>query len=256
MKYERLSLALFLVFLFVKPGISADTVRLSTGEWPPYISKGLQHDGVVAHIMTDAFAAEGIAVEIILLPWKRAYEQAKAGDFDGTFAWSKNSDRKQDFYYSDPVFRDSMVFFHLKQTPFEWETMDDLKGLRIGCTLEYNYGDAFRTAEHAGKLTVDWVSKDIQNFRKLLRERVALVPLESSVGYYILQNHFTLEEIQRVTHHPKAIRAGAYYLLFPKRLDTSQELLTIFNSGLKKLRQRGAVDKYLKNSQDGHYRKQ
>ena len=147
-----------------------------------------------------------LRVEITFLPWKRAYKQAKAGNFDGTFVWSKESDREQDFYYSDPIFEDSMVFFHLKRTPFEWETMDDLKGLRIGCTLGYNYGDAFRAAENAGELIVEKVPKDIQNFRKLLRERVALVPLEMPVGYYILQKHFTPEEIGQVTHHPKTIK--------------------------------------------------
>ena len=256
MKYERLCLALCFVLLFVTPGFAADKVRLATGEWPPYISKGLQHYGVASHIVTDAFGVEGLEVEITFLPWRRAYAQAEAGDFDGTFGWSRESGREQDFYYSEPIFEDSMVFFHLKRTPFEWETMDDLKGLRIGCTFEYYYGDAFRSAEDAGKLTVERVPKDIQNFRKLLRERVALVPLEKSVGYYILQNYFTPEEIGQVTHHPKAIKTGAYYLLLPKRLDSSQELLTIFNSGLKQLRQRGVITEYLKNSQDGRYQKQ
>ena len=61
MKYERLCLALCLVLLFVAPGVTADKLHLATGEWPPYVSKGLQHDGVTAHIVTEAFAAEGIA---------------------------------------------------------------------------------------------------------------------------------------------------------------------------------------------------
>ena len=252
MKYGRWCLAICLVLLSVTSGVAADKVRLATGEWPPYVSEGLEHHGAVSRMVTDAFAAEGLAAEITFLPWKRAYEQARAGDFDGTFAWSRESDRERDFYYSDPIFSDSMVFFHLKQMPFEWETMDDLKGLRIGCTLGYNYGDAFRAAEKAGKLTIDWVPKDMQNFRKLLRERVALVPLEAPAGYYILRNHFTPEEIGKVTYHPKAVRTGAYYLLLPKRLQESRKLLTVFNRGLKQLRQRGAIDAYLKNSQEGH----
>lgn len=249
-------MALCLSLLPVTAGVAADRIRLATGEWPPYVSAGLEHHGVATHIVTDAFAAEGIAAEITFLPWKRAYEQAKAGNFDGTFVWSKESDREEHFYYSDPIFEDSMVFFHLKHTPFEWESMDDLEGIRMGCTLGYNYGDSFRAAAHDGELTIDWVPKDIQNFRKLLRGRVTLVPLEVTVGHHILQNHFTVNEIQQVTHHPRPIKTGAYYLLLPKRLHSSQDLLTIFNSGLKQLRQRGAIAEYFKNSRDGHYVKQ
>lgn len=56
-----------------------ETVILSTNEWPPFLSESMKHNGVAAHIVREAFAAEGITVRYVFLPWKRAYHEALSG---------------------------------------------------------------------------------------------------------------------------------------------------------------------------------
>ena len=40
-----------------------NSVRLSSGEWPPYTSENLPHFGLASRIVTEAFALKGITVE-------------------------------------------------------------------------------------------------------------------------------------------------------------------------------------------------
>ena len=58
------------------------TVRLAVGEWEPYVSQNLPQKGLIARIITEAFALEGVKVELGFFPWARAKALAKQ-----YFAW-------------------------------------------------------------------------------------------------------------------------------------------------------------------------
>ncbi|MCX4029864.1 hypothetical protein H0A36_02665 [Endozoicomonas sp. SM1973] len=48
------------------------------------------------------------------------------------------------FYYTAPNLYDPYVFFHLVDTPFSWESLDQLKEWEpIGVTAGYDYGKNF-----------------------------------------------------------------------------------------------------------------
>ena len=158
-----------------------ETLRLASGEWPPYISQHLAHQGTVSRIVTEAFALGGIQVQYGYFPWSRSYEFAKTGVWDGTLVWFDTPERRKLFYISDPVIDIQYVFFHLKDYAFGWRTMDDLSGIKIGATLEYHYGEDFKAAEKRGAIQVDRVASDLQNFQKLLRGRIQIFPNDSEV---------------------------------------------------------------------------
>ncbi len=50
---------------------AAETIRLTNGEWQPYLSKDAPHHGFASHIVTEAFALVGVEVEYGFFPWKR-----------------------------------------------------------------------------------------------------------------------------------------------------------------------------------------
>jgi polar amino acid transport system substrate-binding protein len=131
-----------------------DTIRITNGEWPPYLSEHLKHYGLASRIITEAFALEGVKVSYGFFPWKRSFILAQNGEWDGTAVWFKSPGREQDFYISDPVIEASYVFFHLKSRRFDWNDVDSLKPYTIGATLEYNYGEAFEQAEKNGLINV------------------------------------------------------------------------------------------------------
>ncbi len=164
------------------------TLHISAGEWPPYLSSQLPQQGVMAHLLRDVLADEGYQVEFRFLPWPRAYAAAAAGRFAATAVWMHKSEREQDFLYSAPVLDEQFVFFHLRQMRFDWQTFSDLRGLTLGGSLEYSYGPAFDAFLERGEVPMERVSSDQQNFEKLLKGRIQLYPQERNVGLAALRN--------------------------------------------------------------------
>lgn len=153
-------LTLFLLLLTVRLAQSTETVSLTSGEWPPYLSEKLPDYGVASKIVTEAFWNVGIDVQYGFFPWNRSYRYAINGKdekgqiWHGTLVWIYTKDRSENFFYSDPVITDSKVFFHMKNKPLEWENLEDLRGKIIGGTLHTAY-PALETAEKQGVITIE-----------------------------------------------------------------------------------------------------
>lgn len=223
-------------------------VRVTNGEWPPYLGERLPHFGIASRIVTEAFKRQGIAVQYGFFPWRRALLLANTPDWDGAAVWLKSAERERDFYFSDPVIDSDYVFFHLKAVPFSWTSVDDLSRYRLGITNEYFYGPAFMAALSQGKLLVEGVPSDEQNFRKLLGGRIDAFPMDRIVGLTMLQQNFSPQELSRVTFTRNSLHSQPLHLLLTKRHAQNRVLLQEFNQGLKKLKASGQVDAYLKEA--------
>lgn len=235
--------------------IASETVRLTNGEWPPYLSKELKHYGLASHIISEAFKKSGVTVEWGFFPWKRAFKNAEEGSWDGSAIWSKNAERENSFLYSDTVIEAKGSFFHLKSLDFSWETYDDLSNYTIGAATGYFYGKDFEDAEKAGKIKVKRITKDSTNFKKLITNRVDLVVVENDVGYEIMNNIFTPEEAATITSAEKGYRYSTYHLIISKKIKNAQEIINAFNRGLEALRSSGELATMIENSQKGLYKK-
>ena len=77
-----------------------DTIRLTNGEWPPFMSKNGPHHGVASHVITEAFALVGVEVEFGFFPWARSLKLAKEGVWDGSAAWWDREERYPYVFYS------------------------------------------------------------------------------------------------------------------------------------------------------------
>ncbi|MES2818373.1 MAG: transporter substrate-binding domain-containing protein [Pseudomonadota bacterium] len=228
-------------------------LNISVGDWPPYLSTELKHNGVVAHLISDILADEGYQARFTFLPWPRAYAAAAAGKFDASAVWMRKDEREADFLYSEPVLEEQFVFFHLKSLPFDWSRFDDLTGMTLGGGLEYSYGPDFDAFLASGKVKMERVSTDMQNFEKLLKERVVLYPQELNVGYYALMRHFSAADIAKLTHHPAPLLNNLSYLMLPRSLEGSAALLERFNRRLQQYRKSGRYAQYFKDFQQGAY---
>lgn len=227
-------------------------LRLTNGEWPPYLSETLPHYGLASRIVTEAFAVQGIKVEYGFFPWPRSLALAQDGSWAGSAVWFKNEEREKDFYYSDPIIEVQYVFFHLKTFSFDWQSYEDLAEVRIGATLEYDYGPAFTEAEQSGQIKVERVPADEQNFDKLLAGRIDIFPLDLEVGLNMLQKNFTSEQIALITYHPLPVRSDPGYLLLSKKVAGNEELIQVFNEGLQKLKESGQFEQFVQESRAGN----
>jgi len=216
------------------------TLKITTGDWPPFCSEN-GNNSTALKIITEAFTLKGVKVEYIFLPWKRAYlTVVNDSEYDASAIWRKTDERLNDCYFSDVVINQTTFFFYLKSEPFKWNKYSDLKGIKIGTTIGYSYGDDFDRLKSNKFLMVEETSTDIQNFMKLLNRRIRLFPVEKNVGKFILNNSFTPEQIKMINVDSKPLTISPCYLIIPKRTGLKGlEIIRIFNSGLSDLKKSG-----------------
>lgn len=242
-------LIIFSTFALFSAGVWAEkVVTLTNGEWPPYVSENLKHYGVASHIVSEAFALEGITVKYVFLPWKRAYADAENGKNNGSLVWSRGTDREESFYFSDTVITGQSVFFHLKSFSFNWQSYDDLVDLAIGGSLGYVY-----RIQDNPRIKIERASSDDLNFKKLLAGRIDIFPSDVDAGYSTINAHLTPEKANLITHHPRAYNVAFYHLILSKKIDKNIQYIKAFNLGLKKLKERGRYEQFIEDSRKGKY---
>ncbi len=238
---------LFAVIIFGSRAMARDTIRISTGEWAPYISESLQGYGVISQIVAEAFRLENIKVEYGFFPWGRAMAIAELGKWDATSVWYYHVDREKLFIMSDPVFAMEEVFFHLKDVNFQWDNWSDLQGLTIGGTIAYTVTKILEDKQDEGGFQLEIVPTDENNFKKLLMGRIDLFPLTKTVAFALLKEKFSSKEVRRITFHPKAVNFGELYMLFSKKDPERHDMRFRFNRGLKKLKASGRYEQLMKS---------
>jgi len=231
-----------------------DPLRITVGEWPPYFSESLKYGGVTPHIARQVFALEGIEAEYGWFPWKRGLEYARKGTWDAALGWARTPDREKDLIFSDTILITRNVFFHLKETPFDWQTIDDLSNYRIGGVIGYHYSNSFAAAVRDGRIEVERTSSETQSLRKLLAGRIDVFVSNMDVGYFYLNGNFTPEEIARITVHPVPLETNELHLAINRKKENSRELLERFNRGLRQMKETGEFDRMYESSRRGEYK--
>ncbi|WDE09722.1 substrate-binding periplasmic protein [Thalassomonas haliotis] len=234
-RLQPLYLCLFSIVAF--NSYAQDVIRIATGEYPPYYSQKLVNYGPIPEIVSQAFARVDIKVEFGFFPWSRSLELAKSNHWDASCCWFDTAKWHEYFDYSDVLTSRDKIFFHLKSYPFDWQSYDDLKGIKIGTTARHAYGEKFVAANKAGQLSIEDAPSDAMNLKKLFAGRINIFPIDRLVGYQLLSDLFKPEEINLFTHHPKVLFSGRVRLLISKKNPKSQYLIEKFNLGLKMLKE-------------------
>jgi len=242
--------------MIVTTNLFAETIRITSGEWEPYLSNYSYQYGLDSHIVTEAFKLEGITVEWGFFPWQRAYQHAKDGkNWDASCCWWPEDEVKQEFLVSDAITTTSFVFFHLKDYNFQWDSLQDLKGIKIGGTSNYNYGEEFMDAIEEESLDVEFVTKDEFNYKKLLAGRIKIFLNDPSVGHAQIKNYLSADEADLLTHSPKEFGVNTLHFIISKNKKRNKYYLDKFNAGLKKLKKSGRYQQMLADFKAGKYDK-
>lgn len=222
------------------------TIYLATFEAPPFISHSLQYSGVLPKITTEAYKLEGYKVVYDFVPIKRSFINTIKGFYDGVVAGQKTPDRAKNFNFGDPILREEIVFFHRKDFKFNWNTINDIKGLIVGSRIGVTgYGQEFWNAAKNNLFSIEYNTETHNSFKQLLAGRIDILPTQKHVGFAALNNYFTKEGAAKITYSKKPLNTADYYILFSKKGKHGQEIIDAFNSGLRKLKASGQYDKWL-----------
>lgn len=234
-------LALFLVLAPVW-GHCAE-VRLVVDEWPPLASKNIPGHGIAVEIVTEAFAAAGISVNIDFMPWKRCEATVQSGEAFASFPYARTPERAEVFDFSDTflILKDKLFFVEKRFPRFEFKTLDDLRPMLIGGAIGYHY--EARLAE-AG-LDVEYASTSLASFRKLLAGRVDVVLEEEMAGRAIVAELLPdQKDVVAVTEQPFSVNENC--LLVSRAYPDAEAMTRAFNHGLGIIKANGRYDQILR----------
>lgn len=224
---------------------AAETVRITNGEWTPYLGKDEPHYGIASRIVTAAFEEVGMEVEYGFFPWSRSLFLAERGDWDGSAVWFTSDARRDSFHVSDPVIVSEYVFFHRRDLAFDWEEAPDLESYQVGITRNYDYGSMLSEAEETGIISTETVSSDELNFQKLAAGRIDLFPVDRVVGLHMIRSELTDEQAGMLTWHPRPVRREGLHLLLSREVPGNEQRMEAFNEGLKTLREENRIEHFL-----------
>lgn len=213
------------------------TLRIVTGELPPYATEGRPDQGIALDVVRRAFAYAGYEVEYTFKPWTRSLEEARAGLWDGTAYWGRNPQRDASFLISDNVLTEQWVFVYRDNPsgpPFDWKTLADLKGKRVGAVPSYTYTPEFWRLQKSGGLNVLLAGDDLANLRLLLAGRLDVVPIERNVACFLMEKHLLPAEAAQLRAHPHWLtQQFTTHLMLSNKLPQSAERMRAFNQGLR-----------------------
>ena len=234
--------------------VANEHIQIATGEYSPYTSAKLPNNGFINHIISSAFAEVNIDVEFIYLPWPRAYQKTTEGVFSTSSYWYYSKKHEKDFYLSDPLYQEKVLFFRLKSDSEPvWNGFDDLVKLKIGLSRGFTYTPEMWEFAESHKATVSVVNSDQQNLEMLLLKRIDLFPGEELSVWKLLRTEFAAEQQFRVESITPALLNNFSHVLFSKKHPNAKKLRDEFNRGLKRIIENGVLDELKLKLIRGYY---
>ena len=244
---KRLAATLLALFAL---GAQADTLRIATGELPPYATQTRPDQGMALAIVRRSFELVGHKVEYHFLPWTRAQSETKAGLWDASAHWGASEQRRRDFLLSDNILTEQWLLVHRRAIKLDWQQLSDLKPYTLGYVRDYTYTPEFWALLQKGELRGDNTPDDLIGLRKLLLGRIDVLPAERNVACDLLHRNFTPAEAAQLAAHPRLLTDSfTTHLILSPQVPRSALLLADFNRGLKKLQESGEHARLLKSVQ-------
>lgn len=224
-----------LTFVFSLPALAADPVAINVdSENPPFMSLVAgKPAGLYPALIAAAFQTMGQTAQIEAKPWKRCITETDEG-LSGTGGIYKNEDRLKKYDFSEQIFVEKMAVYFSKTKPVSFNSVADLLGKKIGVIRGWSYGDDFDKAVKEGKITIDEVKADSQNFQKLASGRVdAILAIEEAGAASLKTGQFP-----GIEKSPKYLFENPTFLAFNKSKKQT-DILTKFNQAIDEMRKSG-----------------
>jgi polar amino acid transport system substrate-binding protein len=218
-----------------------------------------QLTGIDVDIITEIMDRLDIPFSIKLISSSARLENFREdSSTDMIFTYSYNDERaKYLIYPEESHITLSWNFFYLKEYEgmFDFETFEDLKGLKVGATIGFSYTPEFWQAADDEIFILDLVVKNELNLLKLIGNRFDLYPNSRIDTLYQARSSGFLDKI---TYLPKPLKEKKYYNTFVRKSDYPDldSIIQRYDEELRNMKKEGLIqniyDKYLNDSEESY----
>ncbi|MDI9244178.1 transporter substrate-binding domain-containing protein [Marinobacter sp. CHS3-4] len=222
----------------------ADTITAAGDPWPPFLDPDHPQQGVAIAIAREALESQGHELEFSFVPWARALDGVKAGDYDALIGTWWTQERTNFLMYSEPYLTNQIKFIKRKGDPFEFDGLKSLEGKTVGTVRGYGYGDDFANAEF---FTRSPAPRLITNVRKVIHERLDL-SLEDELVARSLINKEDPALMDKIEFTDSALSSEDLHVTSGLANPRHTMVIEAFNKGLKTIQANGTFDRILEEN--------
>ncbi len=243
----KLGLSVLWAALLFATAAAAETLTIVADEWCPYnCAPNAEPKGILIEIAEKIFSEQGIQIKYTNLPWARAIEETREGNYDAIVGAAHTD--APDFIFPEPApARAGNVFVVGPNSSWRYSGLKSLEAVSLGVIQDYSYGDELDRYIESNKNNrdrVQIVSGDDglrMNLRKLLANRVAVILDDRSVITWTLKANPEFAAAKIVDQ--ASPEDGAYIAFSPAHRERSTKLAEQFATALKKLIAQGEVER-------------
>ncbi|MCG6659701.1 transporter substrate-binding domain-containing protein [Halomonas campisalis] len=118
--------------------LDGDTTVFNTEEYPPFnfLNADGEVDGHSTQLLRATLEEAGLSATFRLLPWARAYTEARLRDNHCVYSTTRTEEREPHFTWIGPLATSHWAAFTLADSDLHLDSLDELEGLRVGSFRE------------------------------------------------------------------------------------------------------------------------
>lgn len=205
------------------------SVTLATMNFEPLYGESLLEGGVVTALTREAFRRVGYRIDVQFMPWKRAIESTKIGDYDGVMGAVLNAERAPFFVATEAIVPYETVLFSRSEEIITYTDLSELKSYKIGTVRGISAEDILKAAN----LTFESVTEYEQNLKKLMAKRIDLMAGNNFLIPDLLKKYPEFEGKVRAVSPP--LQTNPLRILVPKKNSNHTVIVADFNRGLQEI---------------------
>lgn len=114
---NKMKIKLLSILYLCTTALYANDLIFAIGKWLPYTGKNLAGYGITTQKVKKICNKANLKCKFEFMPWKRAFNATKSGEYDGTFPWEPKGKIKKYFIVSPTIEKTKVVAFGFNQLP-------------------------------------------------------------------------------------------------------------------------------------------
>lgn len=212
-------------------------------DWAPYSSLKKDRsgpEGFTVDVVREIYKAKGIGVHLVAVPYARCLNMTDTGAAIACLHTPKVRENIDKYWWHEtPVVDVDYFVYGLAGETSGISNTQALEGQSVGITHGYTYPSDFTDNQKINK--VPYRSEELL-LKMLVNKRIRYIVVSEPPIAALAKSHSPwLAQIKKLG----ALERLPHYLNFSKKDPRSQELLQVFEAGLKELKKSGQYDKRL-----------
>ncbi len=228
--------------LLLSHSATADKLRLVADAWPPFTDATLVNGGLATDIVSTALARAGYASDFEQVPWARALLGVGEGRYDVLVnAWF-NEERTHIGQFSSEYLLNRVRFIKRKDTPIEYNKLQQLHTYPIAVVRGYAYSPEFDADAALQKVQVHSFPMAV---RMLAADRVKLTLEDEFVARYYLARE-SPKVRNAVEFLPNPLSENSLHILVSLKNPDHEKIVAGFDREIAAMKEDGSYERLLK----------